>query len=475
MPLDHERIIGDIAARLPLETSAASACHSVADVLGRYTNAMVAVLLKVHDRLRCIAATGSWHVFSSLPAGTGVIGRVYASGQAEVITDVDKDPDYLPLGPDVALEICTPVAVPSGQPIGVLNLEWATPVDPDRWCATAERIAALLGDRIGQLGGPPAESRSEKLLRHAVTLTNAASEWVLLTEMLNAARDVAGLEAAVFVPADPQRAPVDWPAAGPDGLESRLRGRLADASPDTRAQLVALVHRQGASYTLGEAGHPALAGYDLLVEAGARTLISVPVGPAGTGGVLLVADERLLRPDPTVVNLMELLAAQAWACLDRLRSLAKLHKQAISDPLTGLRHHGPFGERIAAATPGRTALLALDVDGFKKVNDTYGHEVGDQVLVRLARALEGALRHGDELYRVGGDEFVAVVEVLRPEEAVGIAERLARAAREIGQTISVGVAVQHDGESAKQTLRRADIALYDVKRQGRDGVRLATS
>ncbi len=115
------------------------------------------------------------------------------------------------------------------------------------------------------------------------------------------------------------------------------------------------------------------------------------------------------------------------------------------------------------------------MDDFKSINDTYGHQVGDQVLVDLARALVGALRQGDELYRIGGDEFVAVLEVSRPEEALGIAERLAEAARRTGQTISVGVAVQSGGESAELTLRRADAALYHVKRSGRDGVRLAAA
>ena len=172
---------------------------------------------------------------------------------------------------------------------------------------------------------------------------------------------------------------------------------------------------------------------------------------------------------------MELLAGQAWTSLDRLRTLARLREQASSDPLTGLRHTGPFGQRIAAATPGRTALLAIDVDGFKTVNDTYGHQAGDRVLVGLARALEGALRQGDELYRIGGDEFVAVIEVSRPEEAVRIAERLTEAARRIGRTISVGVALPRPGESPDRTLHRADQALYAVKRQGRDGVRLSAA
>jgi diguanylate cyclase (GGDEF)-like protein len=95
------------------------------------------------------------------------------------------------------------------------------------------------------------------------------------------------------------------------------------------------------------------------------------------------------------------------------------------------------------------------------------------VLVTVAHALQRALRHGDDLYRLGGDEFVAVLDVTRSDEAVRVAERLTEAARAIGRTVSVGVALQAEGESPDRTLRRADSALYAVKRDGRDGVRLA--
>ena len=140
-----------------------------------------------------------------------------------------------------------------------------------------------------------------------------------------------------------------------------------------------------------------------------------------------------------------------------------------------MRHTGPFGQRIAAATPGRTALLAIDVDGFKTVNDTYGHQAGDRVLVGLARALEGALRHGDELYRIGGDEFVAVIEVSRPEEAVRIAERLTEAAQRSRPHDQRRRGPTPPRRVPRPTLRSADQALYAVKRQGRDGVHLSAA
>lgn len=363
---------------------------------------------------------------------------------------------------------------PAGRPIGVLDLQWSGPAELGPWRGTAERLAARLGARITALGGPPAESRSEKLLRHAAAMTSAPTDWDLMAAAITAARDVSALSAAVLVLAGRSGARLGAPTSAPGELEARIRTELAEAGAAPLGRLIARAHRHGAAYTLGEAGHPT-DDYLPLARAGARTLVAVPVGPPDGGGVLLVADERLLRPDPTTINLMELLAGQAWTCLDRLRTLARLREQASSDPLTGLRHTGPFGQRIATATPGRTALLAIDVDGFKDVNDTYGHQAGDRLLVGLARALEEALRHGDELYRIGGDEFVAVIEVNRPEEAVRIAERLTEAARRTGRTISVGVALPQAGESPELTLRRADQALYAVKRHGRDGVRLAAA
>ena len=202
-------------------------------------------------------------------------------------------------------------------------------------------------------------------------------------------------------------------------------------------------------------------------------MIAIPVGPPDIGGVLLVIDEAVLPVSPETVTHLELLGAHAWTAVERLRTLRRLRERATSDPLTGLRHHGPFGERLAAAAPGKTALLAIDVDAFKSINDTYGHQVGDQVLIDLARALQSALRDTDDLFRIGGDEFVAVLEVRGVDEAAAVAERLCAAARATGWTISVGVAVQTDTEPAEEALRRADSALYEAKRAGRDQVRLA--
>ena len=457
--------------RLPVATTVRAACQGAVNALGEYAPATISVLLQVSDRLRCIAATGSWQVFSTVPPKSGIVGRVHASGLPAVVPSVAADPDYLPIRPDVRSEICVPI-LSAGRPIGVLDLQWNEPADLEQWRDVAERIAGLLGSRIAMLGGPPAESRSEKLLRHAAAFAAAPTERDLTVAALVAARDVSGLDVAVLIATRPDGPQLNRRTGTPSPLETRVRAELDSAGPAPLRQLISHAHRYGASYTLGEPGHPAVGAHRPLIDAGVRTLVAVPFGTPESGGVLLVADEELIRPDPTTVNLMELLAAQAWTCLDRLRTLIRLREQASSDPLTGLPHTGPFGRRMRRTTPGRTALLAIDVDNFKEVNDTFGHQAGDRVLVGLARALEGALRAGDELYRTGGDEFVAVIDVARADEAVRIAERLVGAARQTGRTISVGVALADGDESPQETLRRADEALYTVKRNGRDGVAL---
>ncbi|GIF65174.1 hypothetical protein Ais01nite_32090 [Asanoa ishikariensis] len=476
MRLDHERIVSDVTARLTRASSAEEACRVSVNALHAHTGAMAAALLPVRRHLRCVAAAGAWQVFTAVQPGRGVSGRAFRTGQTQTVVAVQDDPDYIPVGaPGTALEVCAPLLDTDGAPIGVLNVEWQDPTDVEVARKLVDEVAACLGDRITRLGGPPPEKRTEKLLRHAGALTSASTEWELMAAANDAARDMSGLSAAVLVVDDGQRMRVGMPTVLPDEFESKLRDVMTALPESALLDLVNLAHRHGSSYTLGEADHCVPHAYRPLVDAGVATLIMVPVGPPDSGGVMLIADERSLEPDPSMVNLMELLAAQAWSCLDRLRTLSKLRELASSDPLTGLRHQGPFGERIRGAVPGRTALLAIDIDQFKVINDTYGHQEGDAVLVAVAGALKDALRHADELFRLGGDEFVAVLEVRHPNEAMMIADRLTAAARAIGRTVSIGVALVEEDEPPERALRRADAALYEVKRNGRDGARLAGS
>ena len=161
-----------------------------------------------------------------------------------------------------------------------------------------------------------------------------------------------------------------------------------------------------------------------------------------------------------------------------------LEMQARCDPLTGLLNRrglgGQFDFAIALARrSGRPlSLLTVDVDHFKRVNDTHGHGVGDQVLQGLARTLQQRLRRSDVAARIGGEEFVALLPDTGLEEAQAAADalRLAVAAQEHPQvghiTISLGVSALRAGDedSASALMQRADAALYQAKGEGRNRV-----
>jgi len=176
---------------------------------------------------------------------------------------------------------------------------------------------------------------------------------------------------------------------------------------------------------------------------------------------------------------------------DRLRAdLGRALELALTDSLTGLynqRYLIRHLRGLLAASPEReVAVLMLDVDHFKQVNDEYGHAVGDRALRAIGETLRANTRVFDSLARYGGEEFVVVLPGSNPDEAVAAAERLRAAVeamtfapvpgRPYRLTISIGVACGRAGtETPEALLREADVALYAAKRAGRNRVVLAAA
>lgn len=160
----------------------------------------------------------------------------------------------------------------------------------------------------------------------------------------------------------------------------------------------------------------------------------------------------------------------------------RLVEQASTDPLTGLanRRHGLEMLRQAALAhrPDEpSAVILCDIDLFKQINDRYGHDAGDEVVLGLASALRANTREVDTVVRWGGDEFLIVVPCIGAQALAELAERLrahAGAAQiDIGECrvtprISLGIAARIDGEANEEWIKRADLALYQAKAQGRN-------
>jgi diguanylate cyclase (GGDEF)-like protein/PAS domain S-box-containing protein len=170
---------------------------------------------------------------------------------------------------------------------------------------------------------------------------------------------------------------------------------------------------------------------------------------------------------------------------DRKHLEAELERRATHDELTRLRNRASLDQHLEHALLRRVsvpvAAIFVDLDDFKSVNDSFGHDAGDKLLAHVADQIRRSLRAGDVAARVGGDEFVVVCDVKSSQQALDIGERLRVAIQDgfhyanqpIGVTASVGIALSNPAESAASLLRRADTATYVAKRAGKARTELA--
>ncbi|MCO8269119.1 diguanylate cyclase [Actinoplanes sp. TRM 88003] len=161
----------------------------------------------------------------------------------------------------------------------------------------------------------------------------------------------------------------------------------------------------------------------------------------------------------------------------------ELHHLAFHDPLTGLANRMLFYDRLTHAVAthsrigGQLAVLFIDLDGFKRVNDEHGHHAGDLVLRTVAERLRASLRASDTVARFGGDEFAIILQDIASDgDARAVAERIIADVRkdidvhgEVAQvSTSIGIAVGHSGRTAEDLIREADVAMYAAKSGGKD-------
>ena len=213
---------------------------------------------------------------------------------------------------------------------------------------------------------------------------------------------------------------------------------------------------------------------------GRLSALCVPVSIMGrTVGVIHATGEPEVTVDDKHVDDLATLAKLAGARIGLLRVMAETQLQASTDTLTGLLNRRSFSERVAAVPEHLypVAMAMADLDHFKALNDTYGHETGDRALRLFARVLRDILRASDVASRYGGEEFAVAFPDCSAVDAAGVLNTL-RAQLDAALTVaglpkftaSFGVTEGEPGEDLDAVLRRADEALSQAKREGRDRV-----
>jgi diguanylate cyclase (GGDEF)-like protein len=221
-----------------------------------------------------------------------------------------------------------------------------------------------------------------------------------------------------------------------------------------------------------------------------RSLAGFPLlsGKDITGMVVLASPQPEALTERHL-SIMHLYCNQASESVSRALLHEDIKMKALTDGLTGLYNHRHFQERLeenikrAERLKENLSLMLLDIDHFKKINDTYGHPVGDQVLRTLASTIDETVREIDIPARYGGEEFGVLLLGAGKNEAQQVAERLRERVKNLrfnsssgdfSITVSIGIATFPEDATTRETLiERADEALYRAKNSGRDRVVLA--
>ncbi|MEV8273666.1 diguanylate cyclase [Microbacterium sp. NPDC077184] len=340
-------------------------------------------------------------------------------------------------------------------------------VQYERELVTARRIAEEAAQRV-------------RILQEVSTAfgVSATDEDVAQTFAAVAREAFAAREAGVFLLDDDGTLAL---IAGTNPLE----GKVGPVPALEEAALVTVVHDDDAMFP--EVAQ-ALRGEEL------ASLSIMPLSAEGERlGVLVCFFSDRTDFDAHFFDLQQALGRQASQTLQRVRLQRRLALLALHDQLTGVANRQLLQltldeSLVTAATAGEClAVLFLDIDDFKSINDSFGHATGDLVLVELAARLRDGVRAGDVVGRIGGDEFVALCPSTDALAAEAIAERILAVCRKpiavpngvISASVSVGLSLYDPAvdtlETGAQLLVRADAAMYDAKRAGKDRVTVSAA
>jgi len=212
----------------------------------------------------------------------------------------------------------------------------------------------------------------------------------------------------------------------------------------------------------------------------------LPDDPEAARAILQSAQEGIIKAGKQISAagnaLRETVEHQTKQVQELTESLDQARQQAFHDALTGLANRRKMETYIAAFPDTAVTFCMLDLDYFKRINDRYGHDAGDEILIGLANILTDNVRATDMVARMGGEELAVILPGISGRKAFDMAETLRRAvemggfkcrAGKIAVTVSIGVAVRRAGEEAHHWIKRADTALYEAKKAGRNCVKVS--
>jgi diguanylate cyclase (GGDEF)-like protein len=358
----------------------------------------------------------------------------------------------------------------------------ATTFDDAGLLAAYARLAATALDSASVIEETRREAaRGRALLELSATLADVTTVEAMARSLARAAPAVTGSDTAVVIMADWERGVSQVVAC--HGYTEAQAARLNGTERPIVESAVATQIIYPDQAAIEASGYDA----DLVADASCCVVpITVDGEVAGWLTAAVVGDPARLAPSPDLEARLRGLAGQASSALRNAHLVEQIRYQALHDPLTGLPNRTLILDRadqmLARGRRDRTPVSALflDLDGFKEINDTLGHDAGDKLLQAVAARLNSVVRHCDTLARLGGDEFVVLVNGVdvRTGPAL-VAQRLLDVMRQpfiledrtdapLCVTASIGIASADDHSTPGELLRNADLALYRAKAAGKN-------
>lgn len=431
---------------------------------------IASVYVEDHNHLWCIAQVGYDQVRDGFTLDQGVLGRCVRDGRTVFLADVRDEPAFIAAMPNIVSELCVPI---HGQKVrAALNLETIAARLPEGGEEAVAPLVEALAAVVDDVASPVSidVTTMAHLFVHASSLRGVASLAEFATRTMGQLLDLEAVQ--LDLGTTPSGPPASFWRRPDSALRPIPANRVADALEGGLSDVTVTV-ADGVDVRLVDEAE------------GHRRILWVPLRSGdAVVGTLIGRSGDAIELDTERSDGAALLAQHMAALIEVAQALRREQRAAVTDSLTGLLNRRGFDERLgdelARAERGGMplALVLLDCDDLKRVNDTLGHDRGDETLKALARIIRDGKRAGDIAARIGGDEFGVALPGADLEAAVLFVERLrarlgSRAGTGALTTASFGIALYpNDGLTGAALLRAADHALYDAKLGGKD--RLAT-